>query len=171
MKKYNLNYAKLVNNDVLNGPGFRSVLFLTGCSHKCLGCYNKSTWNPCNGQPFTEDVLLEIINELNKPFISGVTITGGDPLFKGNLKDVEDIIFRLRRHIQINKLDKTIWLWTGYTLNEAIELGPLALNILHYIDVIIDGKYEQNNPTRKPYRGSDNQRLWKKENGKFIEIQ
>ncbi|WCZ66210.1 ribonucleotide reductase of class III (anaerobic), activating protein [Yersinia phage MHG19] len=165
-----MNYASLIKDDTLNGPGFRVVLFLTGCSHKCPGCYNKSTWNPCNGYPFTEETYNELLVALNQKHISGITITGGDPLYKGNLKEVERLIHRLRDHFAKSNSKQTIWLWTGYTIEEIKQLGPFATSILNNIDAFVDGKYEQGNPTMKPFRGSDNQRLWKKREGEFYEV-
>lgn len=149
-----MNYDRIYHNDVLNGKGFRVVLFLMGCSHKCAGCYNKETWNPRNGQPFTEEVMADLMQKLSEPQIDGLTLTGGDPLFRDNLEGVLSIVERVRSELP----EKNIWMWTGYTLEEATE-HPVRRSILEQVDCLVDGRYVQENPTRKPFRGSDNQRL------------
>ena len=155
-----MNYASLVPCDSLNGEGFRTVLFVTGCSHKCEQCYNKSTWNPRNGQEFTESTLDDLISMVNKSYIKGLTITGGDPLYRSNIKSVIDICKKVKE-----QTGKDIWLWTGYEFNDIPEE---ALELLEYVDVIIDGKHDYTKPTDKPYRGSDNQKMYRKINNKWV---
>ena len=79
-----MNYDRIYNMDVVNGKGIRVVLFVTGCNHKCEGCYNKSTWNPCNGTPYTEETENHLISLLSNPHVDGLTLTGGDPLYRDN---------------------------------------------------------------------------------------
>ncbi len=143
-----MNYLKIDKEDVCNGEGLRVVLWLSGCSHKCKGCQNPQTWDADSGIPFDESAKEELFRELDKDYISGLTLTGGDPLFEGNLDDVLDLVtevnkrynkaqyigenaqenhnmlnvnaneFRLLRH------KKSIWLYTGYTWEE-IEKGNM----------------------------------------------
>jgi len=149
-----MKYDRIYDMDVVNGKGFRVVLFVTGCNHKCIGCYNKSTWNPCNGEEFTEETENYLFELLNNPLIDGLTLTGGDPFYRDNFPTLLKLLKRFSERFP----DKNVWLWTGYTL-EQLQADPARSVMLSYIDVLIDGKYEQTLPTKKPFRGSDNQRL------------
>lgn len=152
-----MNYDRIYPCDMINGPGCRVVLFVTGCSHKCKGCYNKSTWNPRNGTEFNSDALNQIIEFMSKDYISGLTLSGGDPLYKDNRKE----IYELTKKIKKLYPNKDIWLWTGY------EIESIDKKLLKYIDVIIDGRFDMNKPTNKLYRGSDNQQRWLNTSGKL----
>ncbi|ASZ76326.1 ribonucleotide reductase of class III (anaerobic), activating protein [Proteus phage PM2] len=158
-----MNYASIIPCDSLNGIGFRTVLFVTGCSHKCEQCYNKSTWNPRNGQEFTESTLEYLITMVNKPYINGLTISGGDPLYRSNIKEVINICKRVKEETR-----KSIWIYTGYEFN---DLPEGSLELLDYVDVIIDGKYDYTKPTDKPFRGSDNQKMYRKFNNEWSEYE
>lgn len=158
-----MNYASIIPCDSLNGIGFRTVLFVTGCSHKCERCYNKSTWNPRNGQEFTESTLEYLITMVNKPYINGLTISGGDPLYRSNIKEVINICKRVKEETR-----KSIWIYTGYEFN---DLPEDSLELLDYVDVIIDGKYDYTKPTDKPFRGSDNQKMYRKFNNEWSEYE
>lgn len=149
-----MNYQKLITMDVLNGTGFRTVLFVSGCNHKCDGCYNKDTWNPRNGEPFTDDAMNTLMSMLSDPLIDGLTLTGGDPLYKDNLVTVLNIVTTVKTKFP----NKTIWLWSGFTYDDALQ-DPIKKEILSFVDVFVDGRYEKNNKTKKPFRGSDNQNL------------
>lgn len=137
-----MNYLKIDKEDVCNGEGLRVVLWLSGCSHKCKGCQNPQTWNANSGIPFDESAKEELFKELDKDYISGLTLTGGDPLFEDNLDDVLDLVTEVnKRHntpqnidnndannhnilnvdankIRLSSPKKTIWLYTGYTWEE-----------------------------------------------------
>ena len=149
-----MNYIRIYNMDVVNGKGIRVVLFVTGCNHKCEGCYNKTTWNPCNGTPYTEETENHLISLLSNPHVDGLTLTGGDPLYRDNYPTILKLLERVSEELP----KKNVWLWTGYTL-EALQADPERSKLLPYIDVPIDGKYEKDLPTKKPFRGSDNQRM------------
>lgn len=150
-----MRYDRIYPCDFVNGPGCRVVLFVTGCLHKCEGCYNKSTWNPSNGQVFNANTVKEIANYISKPYIQGLTLTGGDPLYRSNREDIEALV----KWVKSRFPEKDIWMWTGYKFEDIKDL-----ELLNYVDVIIDGKYEKDLPTKKLWRGSDNQRLWQKQN-------
>lgn len=161
-----INYHNVTHDDMNNGDGLRVVLWLSGCSHHCYQCQNPQTWNPNSGIPFDNEVKQEIFNELSKGYISGITLTGGDPLYKDNLNDV---LFLLKQ-IRILYPTKTIWLYTGYTLEQILH--PLLINtipteeeekridIIKMINVLVDGPYidAQRDITLK-WRGSANQRV------------
>ena len=166
-----MNYLQITHEDVCNGDGLRVVLWLSGCSHHCYNCQNPQTWNPGSGIPFDESAKQEIFNELSKDYISGITFSGGDPLYEYNL----DEVLKLVKEIRISFPDKTIWLYTGYDFDllnskyNEYKYTPFAANadewltrweIISNIDVLVDGEYidEQKDLTLK-WRGSKNQRV------------
>ena len=166
-----INYHNITHDDMNNGDGLRVVLWLSGCSHHCYNCQNPQTWNPDSGIPFDESAKQEIFNELSKDYISGITFSGGDPLYENNL----DEVLKLVKEIRISFHDKTIWLYTGYDFDllnskyNEYKYTPFAANadewltrweIISNVDVLIDGEYidEQRDITLK-WRGSSNQRV------------
>ena len=104
-----MRFHNITKDDMLNGDGLRVVLWVAGCSHYCRGCQNPITWDPAGGVEFTEDSRREIFELLDKPYISGITFSGGDPLYSGNEKEVT----LLAREIREKYPQKTIWLYTG----------------------------------------------------------
>lgn len=157
-----MNYSGYIFGDLVNGEGVRCSLFVSGCSQGCEGCFNKETWNYNHGQPFTKDFQDKLLKDLKKPFIDGLSILGGNPLERKNF----DTVLKLCYFIKQEMPEKTIWLWCGQTMQE-IKNNLLYAQILDTVDVIIDGKFVKDLPTKKPFRGSDNQALWRKVNGEF----
>ena len=166
-----INYHNITHDDMNNGDGLRVVLWLSGCSHHCYNCQNPQTWNPDSGIPFDESAKQEIFNELFKDYISGITFSGGDPLYENNL----DEVLKLVKEIRISFPEKSIWLYTGYDFDilnskyNEYKYTPFAANadewltrweIISNIDVLVDGEYidEQKDLTLK-WRGSKNQRV------------
>ena len=146
-----MNYLTITHNDMLNGDGLRVVLWVSGCSLHCEDCQNKYSWNFNEGVLFDERAKEEIFSELKKDYISGITITGGHPLEKQNIEEIE----KLCKKIKINFPNKTIWLYTGFIFEEIKNYS-----ILKYIDVLIDGKYEKElRDISLKWRGSQNQRV------------
>ena len=139
--------------DVVNGPGTRCTLFVSGCEHQCRGCYNQTTWRVDSGNLFTTEMADRIIADLNDDAIKrrGLTLSGGDPLHPANQADVLALVQRVRTECP----GKDIWMWTGYLL---AELSPRQQEIVALIDVLIDGKFEQGlaDPSLV-WRGSSNQ--------------
>lgn len=148
-----MNYSKYYPVDVLNGEGTRCTLFVSGCIHSCRGCYNQSTWSPNSGERFTEQLADQIIEDLNDGRIKkqGLTLSGGDPLHPENIAQVLNLIQR----VKVECKDKDIWMWSGYLLK---ELNNEQKKIVDLIDVLIDGKFEQDlaDPSLQ-WRGSANQ--------------
>ncbi len=157
-----MNYMKLETCNLVNGDGARVVLWVAGCSHYCEGCHNIETWNPKAGQEFTIQALDKLLEYLSDKYIDGLTISGGDPLFDGNYDKVLEICKIVKEKFP----NKSIWVWTGFTLNQLIE--SKKDEIFKYIDYLIDGKFEKDNPTTKKFRGSDNQVRYKFEKGKYF---
>lgn len=150
-----MNYHKYYNIDVVNGPGTRCSLFVAGCVHQCKGCYNKSTWNINSGFLFTPEIEDRIVTDLNDTVIKrqGLSLSGGDPLHPDNCEAILHLVKRVKTECK----GKDIWLWTGYCFN---EFNVFQKKIIKYIDVIIDGKFEQEKKDSKLlWRGSANQRI------------
>lgn len=149
-----MNYHNITKDDMCNGDGLRVVLWVSGCSHKCKNCQNPITWDPDDGLPFDEDAAAELYGILNKTYISGITFSGGDPLYERN----RETIYRIIKEIKYLYPTKTIWLYTGYTFDKAKEIIPH--DILINIDVIVDGPYiESLRDVQLKWRGSSNQRV------------
>lgn len=144
-----MRYHNITKDDMLNGEGLRVVLWLAGCDHACPGCHNPITWDAAGGIPFDEAAKEELFAELDKDYIAGVTLSGGDPLYCGNREDVTALCAEIRKRYP----QKTIWLYTGYTWKEI-----RGLPVINWIDVLVDGRFVQQiaNP-QLHWRGSENQ--------------
>lgn len=152
-----MNYHQYYPVDVVNGPGTRCTLFVAGCIHQCRGCYNKSTWSLTSGKPFTQEMEDQIIEDLqdNRIKRQGLSLSGGDPLHPQNLS----AILKLVKRVKTQCPEKDIWVWTGYLL---ADLTPEQQEVVSYINVLIDGKFEQElyDPALL-WRGSSNQVIHK----------
>ncbi|WP_130833723.1 anaerobic ribonucleoside-triphosphate reductase-activating protein [[Erwinia] mediterraneensis] len=148
-----LYYHRYYDVDMVNGPGTRCTLFVSGCAHQCPGCYNQRTWRVDSGQPFTPALEARLIADLQDRRIprQGLSLSGGDPLHPCNVPAILRLVQRVRRECP----GKDIWLWTGYTL---AELTLSQRRIVAELDVLIDGRFiaEQKDPAL-PWRGSRNQ--------------
>ena len=146
-----MNYIKITKFDTSNGPGIRVVLWTAGCSHHCNNCHNRETWDPQSGIEFTDATFNELIESINKPFIKGITFSGGDPLYPKN----KDTITEIAKYIRSKFPQKSIWCYTGYLYEQVQDL-----EVINYLDVLVDGEYHdwERNITL-PYCGSENQRV------------
>ena len=153
-----MNISGISYPDINNGLGCRVTLWVSGCNHQCGGCHNQNTWDKDSGRVFSDEDKEIIFRVLSKPYIKGLTLSGGDPLgfyFKEVLKLCETVKERFP--------DKDIWCYTGYTLKEIKEC--YRKEILPYIDVLVDGRYiEDKRDTTLSFRGSKNQIIWEKDN-------
>lgn len=146
-----MRYHNITKDDMNNGDGLRVVLWVAGCNHCCKQCQNPITWDPEGGLLFDEAAKEEIFEQLDKPYISGITLSGGDPLHPANRLDIRE----LAHEIKTKYPDKTIWLYTGDVWD----------NILHYpvmkdIDVVVDGEFQVDKlDTKLMWKGSSNQRV------------
>lgn len=146
-----MNYHYITKDDMVNGDGIRVVLWVAGCNHHCKDCHNPETWDLNGGKPFTDDVKKEIFDELAKDHVSGITFTGGDPLHPNN----KETITSLSHEIKDKFPNKTQWLYTGFTWEEVKDL-----DIMNYLDVVIDGEFETaNRDVTLKWRGSANQNV------------
>ncbi len=146
-----MRYHNITHDDMLNGDGLRVVLWVAGCNHCCKGCQNPVTWDPNGGLEFDEEAEKEIFDQLDKPYISGITFSGGDPLHAANRVGVRDLMARIKERYP----QKTIWLYTGDSW-EHISHYPL----MQYVDVCVDGEFEIDKKDPKlMWKGSSNQRV------------
>ncbi len=148
-----MNYLQYHPIDVVNGPGTRCTLFVSGCVHQCRGCYNKASWSVCSGHAYTKQLEDQIIADLNDTRIPkrGLSLSGGDPLHPDNVSAILALVQRVRREC----VGKDIWLWTGYLLS---ELDSEQQQVVDLIDTLVDGKFERElaDPSLD-WRGSANQ--------------
>ena len=156
-----MNYANIKFNDIANGEGVRTSLFVSGCTHHCKHCFNPETWDFNYGNKFTEDVENKIIESLKPSHISGLTLLGGEPMEPANQKVLLEFVKRVKQIYP----QKTIWCYTGYLFDEELLKPsrahcPWTRELLSYIDILIDGefKYELKDITLR-FKGSSNQRV------------
>lgn len=153
-----MKLIKTYHSDFLNGDGMREVLFFSGCTNKCPGCFNSETWDP-NMSKATEWCETDWKNlkiELEKSWISGVTLTGGDPFSVWNRDEILDLCKRIKTEIP----NKSIWIYTGYVWEIILKNNDSRKKCLEYIDVLCDGPYkEELKSPKKLWVGSKNQRV------------
>ena len=146
-----MNYIKITQFDTANGIGIGTVLWVAGCEHNCLQCHNPQTHNPNAGKKFTSSVQDFLIKTLEPPYITRLTLSGGDPLYPDN----QSCITEIAKNVKANFPEKKIWLYTGYTFEDIDHLP-----VLNYVDVLIDGKFMiEKKDLNLLYRGSANQRV------------
>lgn len=167
-----MNIMRMDEEDMLNGPGLRTVLWVSGCNHCCKECHNPETWDKNNGYLFDPIAEADFFDALSKDYISGCTFSGGDPLNESNRATIE----RLVKVIKSKYPTKTIWIYTGYIVQQITENAAILMhsrlqttieiNWLKNVDVIVDGPFlcdvrktdvEKSNDPH--YRGSSNQRM------------
>lgn len=152
-----MNYSTIIIDDLINGEGVRVSLFVSGCSHGCENCFNEEAWDYRYGTKFSSYQVQEILDAISKPYVSGLSLLGGDPIMPKNIDEVLHLCITVKEKYP----DKNIWCWSGYTLEEIQENH--AKPILEYIDVLVDGKFvEKEKNLRLPFRGSNNQRVLRK---------
>ena len=153
-----MKFVSVTFPDVNNGPGFRTTLWVAGCTHKCSGCHNPETWRYDIGYKYS-DIKEKLYSNLNNDYISGLTVSGGDPLDQSFFSLVE-LYFILKR-LKNKFPNKTIWLYTGFIYEEAIK-HPIRKKIIMLCDTIVDGPFKKHlRDTTLEFRGSSNQRIIK----------
>ena len=159
-----MNYLEISKCNLLNGDGIRVVLWVSGCSHHCKGCQNAYSWDCRAGIPFDDAAREELFEALEPDYISGVTFSGGDPLFEKNRETVAALIREIKQRFP----EKTIWLYTGYTYEEILAFDAIR-PVLDDIDVIVDGEFvEALRDDAYPWAGSTNQRVLTREMRKAL---
>ena len=156
-----MNYAAIKNCDIANGPGVRVSLFVSGCTHRCKGCFNEVAWDFNYGELFTQVTIDKILSMLAPDYVRGLTLLGGEPFEPENQPD----ILRLLQQVKAKYPYKTVWAFSGYLFDKDIlsgRLGPweITREYLSYVDVLIDGPFilEKKDLSLR-FRGSSNQRI------------
>ena len=155
-----MNYAKIQKMDIANGLGIRTVIYLSGCRFHCHNCQNNELWDFKYGKIFDNNAKIELFKALSNEHIKGLSILGGEPLQQGKE------LFYLIKEVKENFPDKDIWLWTGYYLSDLNDEQKDIVNLCNYV---VDGCYEEDKrDLALNFRGSSNQTIWEKKDGKFV---
>ena len=168
-----MNYSGIIPEDVANGPGVRVSLFISGCSKRCKGCFNRTARDFNAGEKFTyypkkDSTFSKIIKYVEEPFISGITLLGGDPCNPRNIVDTLEFVTKYKSYLKNHNMKEkdNIWVYTGYLIEKMLNPNikafdqEVVIKLLTSIDVLVDGPFiqELKDPTLK-FRGSSNQRL------------
>ena len=144
-----MRYAQIREMDIVNGKGIAISLFVQGCPHRCVGCFNPETWDFKGGKKWTPEVENSFIALCNHPYVDCISILGGEPLAQS------DILPLLKR---LSTIGKPIYMWTGYRME---DLNDYQRECIKYVDYLIDGRFEQDKrDLTLKLRGSSNQRIW-----------
>ena len=155
-----MNYANIKTCDIANGPGVRTSLFVSGCTHHCKNCFNREAWDFAYGAPFDEDVQQQILNECRPGYITGLTLLGGEPMEPVNQRALLPFVRRFRAAFP----GKTVWCYSGYTwaqlTGDSRARCEVTDDFLREIDVLVDGPFVQDlHDITLRFKGSSNQRL------------
>ena len=156
-----MNYATIKPFDVANGPGVRVSLFVSGCTHKCKGCFNKEAWDFNYGEEFTEKQVEQILEAMKPDYIKGFSLLGGEPFEPQN----QVVLAPLLEKIKETYPHKDIWCYSGYSFETDLLSGRLCDfrvtdRMLKNIDILVDGKFvEELKNLKLRFKGSENQRI------------
>ena len=157
-----MHYGELKKCDIANGIGVRVTLFVSGCTNHCEDCFQPQTWAFDYGKPFTDETKAEIFAELDKPFVNGLTVLGGEPFEPRNQRE----LLPLLREVKERSPGKTIWCFTGFRLDdELLKDGSyprceVTDDMLACIDILVDGRFmKELMDISLQFRGSRNQRV------------
>ena len=155
-----ISVLSIIEDTMVDGPGFRTSIYCAGCRHQCPGCHNPQSWDFKGGQAMTTDDIMRIIEA--DPYAQGVTFSGGDPMYQP--EGFADLARAIRK-----RTEKTIWCYTGFTF-EVLVNNPRQRALLELIDVLVDGPFiQQKRDLTLRFRGSSNQRILRKKDGRFVE--
>ncbi|MCQ2485295.1 MAG: anaerobic ribonucleoside-triphosphate reductase activating protein [Clostridia bacterium] len=159
---FGFRYSGITKSTLINGRGLRVVLWVTGCEHACFGCQNKELQDDKEGIPFMKDDFNHLLAYVNKPYIDGVTLSGGDPFYTKHREGMLDLLKMLNEQMQPKK---DIWCYTGYKYEDLLT-DPVAREMLNYVSVLVDGRFSIFQRTKDvsehrtiPYRGDSKQRI------------
>ncbi len=155
-----MNYANIKTCDIANGPGVRTSLFVSGCTHHCKNCFNREAWDFAFGAPFDEGVQQRILDECRPGYITGLTLLGGEPMEPVNQRALLQFVRRFRATYPT----KTVWCYSGYTweqlTGDSRARCEVTDDLLREIDVLVDGPFVQAlHDITLRFKGSSNQRL------------
>lgn len=157
-----MNVAEIKTNDIANGEGVRTSLFVSGCRHHCPDCFNEIAWDFAYGRPYTKEIEEEIFASVEPDWIAGISLLGGEPFEPEN----QPTLLGLLQNFKARYPNKTVWCYSGFTIEEILGEKPsrahtdISAKMLELIDVLVDGKFEKalKNIMLK-FRGSENQRV------------
>lgn len=156
-KSEELSQGRIIDYKAFNfvdGEGVRCSLYVSGCLFHCPGCYNVATWSFKAGIPYTKELEDQILADLSQPYVQGLTLLGGEPFLNTGI--VLPLVKRIRKELP----EKDIWSWTGYTWEELMLETKDKLDLLSYLDILVDGRYDRSKrDLRLQFRGSSNQRI------------
>ena len=167
-----MNYGEILKSDIANGVGIRVTLFVSGCTHRCKGCFNEMTWDFGYGEPFTEDVERLLFEPVAPDWVAGLTILGGEPFEPSNQETLAPFLERFRAKFPA----KDVWCYTGCVLEKELRAEtrwrtPFTERMLKCIDVLVDGPFvESLKDISLKFRGSSNQRVLKLQDGEVRDI-
>lgn len=155
-----MNYGAIKKCDIANGVGVRTVLFVSGCTHHCKGCFQPETWNFDYGERYTKETEDEIIESLRPDYVDGITLLGGEPFEPENQRELVKLLRRIKKELP----QKTVWSFSGYTYEELTgdsrAVCEVTNEMLSMLDVLVDGEFvEAKRNISLRFRGSENQRL------------
>lgn len=155
-----MNYGEIKYNDIANGVGVRTTLFVSGCTNRCPGCFQPETWDFAYGQEFTPEVEDQIIESMKPRHVAGLTVLGGEPMEPSNQEALAPFLARVKEELP----NKTIWLYTGDVWDSLVLGGPRCTidtaDILSCVDVMVEGPFiEAEKDITLKFRGSANQRI------------
>lgn len=158
-----MRILKTISNTYADGPGIRYSIYVSGCTNQCEDCHNPESWNFNQGEALNNELIAKIKEEiLSNPMLTGITISGGDPMHP---KNAEGLLYLLK---ELSVLNKNIWVYTGHTIEEILNSkNKNRINALQYIDILVDGKYKKDLRELSTFRGSSNQRFIKAKDIKF----
>ena len=154
-------FGNIKDCDIANGIGVRVTLFVSGCTNHCKNCFQPETWDFCYGKEFTQEEEDKLVNMLNRSYINGLTLLGGEPMEPKNQPGILKLVERVRKELP----EKNIWLYSGFTFERLMTPGEypyteITEKILRQIDVLVDGRFvEELKSLTLRFRGSSNQRL------------
>ena len=155
-----MNYATIKFHDVANGPGVRVSLFVSGCTHRCPGCFNAEAWDFDYGEPFTAEAKEQILSALAPTYIKGFSLLGGEPFEPANQPTLAPLLEQIKERYP----EKTVWCYSGFLFEDLIggKVGDpqLCRRMLNCLDVLVDGRFvEAQRDLNLRFRGSANQRI------------
>ena len=158
-----MHYGAIKKNDIANGEGVRTTLFVSGCRNGCKNCFNRETWAFNYGEPFDENVAEDILSTFKNDFIAGLTLLGGEPMEPENQKALLPFVREFKKRYP----NKTLWLYTGNTYEELtagvgkhFKCTEETEELLSYVDILVDGRFvEEKKSLGLRFRGSSNQRV------------
>lgn len=159
-----MNYGNIKFYDIANGEGIRTSLFVSGCTIYCPGCFNQEAQDFDYGQLYTRQTHDDILEQVSKPYIAGLSLLGGDPM----CQDYNDLIDLISLAQDVRNMGKTVWLWTGMTYELIFPPPRVTLTVHHYLrqclfmacNVVVDGPFiEAEKDLTLAFKGSKNQRL------------